>query len=306
MKKQFYIQISLLCIVSTYSVMHAQLRIMSYNVRRRGKEKRSELRWKNRLPLVSTLIKRINPDIFGLQEPTSSQMSDLNQALPEYHSFGKGRGTSWLGRGANEHTPIFYKKNRFELLSYGTFSISSHQGRWMPWHAKTTGWLPRICTWGKFKDKKTGKILYLYNTHLDHMYHIAQLNGLTEIKKHLPSDPNALVLITGDFNAPFSSDMQHILPTFQTARQLAQTVIGPLETRTGWDNSELKHIDHILLNNISRVRVPLFQVITKQANEPYPSDHRPIVADLSFLAEKYLLPKGSCYAVRQTPCSHIV
>ncbi len=288
MKKRYSILTVLFAVLFAHYPMHAMengdpiLRVMSYNIRRKGTEKQDERLWHNRLPLVTKLIERFQPDILGLQEATQEQINDLNRELPQYDSFGKGRGASWWGLGTDEHTPIFYSKKRIEKLDDGTFFISDPKSvfGWMPWHAQTTGWLPRIGTWGKFKDKRTGKEFYLYNTHLDHMYHQARLTGLERIKEHLPKDTSDLVIITGDFNAEFDHDMQNILPNFRHTKELAQKTSGPVETMTGWDEKDPKNIDHILINDSKKVQVEQFAVVAKEQREPYPSDHRPVFVEL--------------------------
>ncbi len=255
------------------------LRVMSYNIRRKGKEAQEERLWEHRLPLVKELIERIKPDIIGLQEATKEQIADLKGELPQYSSFGEGRGESWWGWGTDEHTPIFYDTEQLDALDHGTFFINERES-WRPWDARTTGWLPRICTWGKFKDKRTGKEFYLYNTHLDHMYKQAQLAGLERIKEKMPKDTHAPVILMGDFNTEFTDEIQDVLAGFRHTKDLATQTVGPQETRTGWDNEELKTIDHILVTDHDKITVEQYEVIEKEEGEPYPSDHRPVIADI--------------------------
>lgn len=47
---------------------------------------------------------------------------------------------------------------------------------------------PRVCTWGKFQDKKAGKKFYLFNTHLDYneqdAHHNSQsLTGIARVSQ---------------------------------------------------------------------------------------------------------------------------
>ena len=65
-----------------------------------------------------------------------------------------------------EYAAIFYKKNQLSLLDSGNFWLSPTPER------ASLGWdaaCIRICTWGKFQDKVSGKQFYFFNTHMDHV-----------------------------------------------------------------------------------------------------------------------------------------
>lgn len=259
----------------------SMLRIMTYNIRRAGKEKTKERQWNNRLPLLKEQLLRLKPNIIGFQEATITQINDLEKELPHFARIGKGRGASWWGLGTNEHTPIFYEKDRFELLANETFSINQITEKlgWTPLQVTQTGWLPRICTWGKFKDKKTGKSFYVYNTHLDNTYHAARLNGLRAINDDIDEHTHGLpVILMGDFNTEITPDIKELLAHFYVAKDRARFKSGPEQTRTGWQDEELKSIDHILIKD-DNATVFRYAVISSQM--PYPSDHRAVLADIS-------------------------
>ena len=266
------------CTEPTQEEAPKTVRFASYNIRRKGKEKKEERLWENRLPLVCALLSQMSPDVIGLQEPTMEQIKDLQQKLAHYDGIGQGRGSSWWGLGTDEATPIFYNTERFELITGDTFKINETGSWWMPWQAGQTGWLPRICTWVKLKDKQTDKMLYVYNTHLDHQYAQAQENGisaiLTHIKEHATDAP---VILMGDFNSTFEGNMKALLNEFGHVKELAEVTEGPHETRTGWDDQELKWIDHILVHPPEQTKVYTYTVI---ACDDYPSDHRPIFSDV--------------------------
>lgn len=263
------------------------LRAMTYNIRREGKEDTPERAWSNRLPLVCALIKNINPDIFGLQEPTSEQIEQLKTALTtegmNFESFGQGRGSSWFGWGPNEHNPIFYNKDICTVseTEHGTFhtnKIDTLFG-WMPWHKDQTGWLPRICTWGRFKINATGQEFYFYNTHLDHMFPEAKKLCAITVAQHIAEQnkENLPVILLGDFNNEFKDAVKEALSTFENTKDLATQIMGPRETSTGWGDEKLKLIDHVLKRgNISVSN----HAVVPHDGDVYPSDHRPVFADI--------------------------
>lgn len=272
-------------IIALFSGMQAHgedkqspMRIMTYNIRREGKEKNQEHLWANRAASLIALLRNQNPDIIGLQEVTQGQRQTLEESLSDkFNMVGKSRGTSWFGLGTDEATPIAYQKDKFELVEEGTFPLNSGFV-WMPWHASQTGYLPRICTWAKLKDTKNNKEFYVYNTHLDHMYEAARLNGAREIVHDINQRTAGLpVIVTGDFNTAYEGDMKKTFSDFKHVKDLAARSAGPQETSTGWDNKKLQWIDHILVNG-SNAEVPTYRVIEA---EGYPSDHRPVVADIN-------------------------
>ena len=266
-------------------------RTMTYNVRREGPESKPEREWPHRLHLVCAVIAKLKPDIFGLQEPTEKQINQIAETLKSndftYESFGEGRGESWGGRGANEFNPIFYNPELFDLLDQGTFSINtvdSFWGYWMPWQYKQTGLLPRICTWGKFKQRATGQEFYFYNTHFDHQYEEARELCAQSVAKHIAEKNNDQlpVIITGDFNARFEHAIEQTLASFTPAIRMAPITGGPRETETGWTEDKLKEIDHILITEKTEA---LTHFVVTYESTVLPSDHRPVIADLKFIQQ---------------------
>lgn len=255
------------------------IRVVTYNVRREGSEKEADRLWQNRKQRVVDLIARVNPDIIGMQEATQQQITDITALLSKFIAIGQGRGSSWVGCGTDESNPIFYNKERFQLLDQGTFFVNKQESMfpfWNPFCYKQTGLLPRICTWAQFKDRETEKTFYIYNTHLDNNFDEARKFSAEVIRKHM--DDKKPIIITGDFNMPFTKFLPTIFSNFVHARAIAKEQFGPQETRTGWSDDELKQIDHILIQEHT-AHVIRFEVIEER--QPYSSDHRLVFADVS-------------------------
>lgn len=83
----------------------------TYNVRQlnAGDDARGD-GWERRLPVIASLIRYHDFDIFGAQEVFHSQLLDLLAALPGYGYTGVGRDD---GAAAGEYAAVFYKKDRF-------------------------------------------------------------------------------------------------------------------------------------------------------------------------------------------------
>ncbi len=264
------------------------LRIMTFNVRRQGKETDPKKEWAVRKPRVEAIIKKMQPDIVGLQEPTLPQIQSLEDELKKesYAWFGTGRGAEWLGKSENEYNPIFYNTKRFDLLENGTFVLNpsgafNYKFLWSP---SSVGLLTRICTWGKFKDKESGHEFFIYNTHLDNKYEAARINGLTTIIKTIEERKDQLpTIIMGDFNMEITPELESgLLKNFTATRAIAHSKVGPEVTRTGWDFKELKKIDHILISKNAPVDIEQHIVIEESNRDELASDHRPVVVEMSF------------------------
>src|SRR5690349_18297789 len=84
--------------------------IMTYNIRYNNTGDGIN-QWSNRKEKVYSLIKKYDPEIFGVQEAMHDQMQDLRANLSNYEYVGVGRED---GKEKGEYSAIFYKKDRFK------------------------------------------------------------------------------------------------------------------------------------------------------------------------------------------------
>ena len=183
-------------IFSTLSLNAQRLKVATYNIRYENPGDISNGNgWKERCPVICNLVQFHDFDIFGAQEVLHGQLEDMLNGLPGYNYLGVGRDD---GKEEGEYAPIFYKKDKFDLLQSGHFWLSTITDR------PNKGWdavLPRICTWGKFHDKKNGFSFWFFNLHMDHIGVEARKQSarlvLKTIKEKCGNDP---VILTGDFN----------------------------------------------------------------------------------------------------------
>ena len=180
-----------------YALSAQDLYIGQYNIRNaNAKDSAAGNGWERRCHVVCDILRVESFDIFGSQEVLHSQMADLQRALPEYDFVGVGRND---GKTEGEYAPIFYKKDRIKCLQSGTFWLSETPDvvASVGWDAKYT----RICTWGQFKDKKTGKKFWMFNLHMDHRGVEARKQSallvMDRIKMMCGKQPYILL---GDFN----------------------------------------------------------------------------------------------------------
>lgn len=184
-----------------------ELRVMSANARVRTIFDLHN-NWPNRRDLFAATVKRFGPDVLGAQECLSSQLRDLQRALPEYDHVAAGRND---GQTRGEMCPVFYKRDRFRKLDVGHFWLSDTPDRAgsRDWGA----WFPRIVTWVKLERRdQPGATLYVFNTHFSVFARTARRNSAILLRERVAAiagDAPALVL--GDFNTTENTEPYRIL-----------------------------------------------------------------------------------------------
>ena len=225
----------------------------------------------------------------GLQEALKSQIDDLRQRLPEFAWYGVGRDD---GREAGEFTPIFYRRDRFELLDEGQFWLCeqpSEPGR-IDWGAGCT----RITTWVALADRTTETQddvvrLYFFNTHFDHESAVAREKSARQIRSHFATLDREPVVLTGDFNC--RSDSAPIQALTSTEHRESATALsdafqragtehrGPNSTWNGFRAVRPNHrIDFVFVSPQWQVRS--HAILDAQCDGRFLSDHLPVVAEL--------------------------
>ena len=222
------------------------LRVASYNLRYDNPHD-SLNNWRYRKNAIAKLIQFHDFDIFGSQEGLQRMLDELSEKLPNYSYIGVGRDN---GKQKGEHSSIFYKTEKFQLLDNGDFWLSEEPSK------PSVGWdavLPRICSWGKFKEKKTGFVFFFFNVHFDHVGTVAREESAKLILrkvKDIASDTPAL--LTGDFNVDQHSASFKVLNDsglLTDAYDLAEFKYGPEGSFNSFNvNTRSKsRIDHVFV-----------------------------------------------------------
>jgi endonuclease/exonuclease/phosphatase family metal-dependent hydrolase len=143
-------------------------------------------------------------------------------------------------------------------------------------------------TWGKFKDRKTKKIFYAFNTHFDHKGQVARRESakllLQKIKDIAGATPT---IVTGDFNArPTEEPIQVILDNNNPLR-LADTKeisatphYGPTGTFNGFGPKESEDlpIDFIFIKG--KWKVLKHATLSESWGGKFASDHFAVLAEV--------------------------
>jgi endonuclease/exonuclease/phosphatase family metal-dependent hydrolase len=255
-----------------------RLRVATFNIRCPVDKAPND--WPSRAPRVKALIERHQFDIVGLQEATYKQLQFL-LGDPEWASIGVGRAD---GKRGGEYSCILYRPARFELLASDTFWLSETPE--VPGSSSWESANRRICTWGRFRDKISGKEFVHINTHLDHRSRNARFNGVKLILGRMDAIANgAPILFTGDFNTfPNSKTILAVRKKLHNSKALSEIAhLGPVGTFNGFsyerDRPPKREIDYIFVSE--GIRVHSHRTIDDTDDGLCPSDHFPVMCEVT-------------------------
>ena len=283
MQKQVSLVLLLMFLFVSFSFAQDMVPIntMSFNIRY-DNPKDGKQNWHHRKENVVRMINFYDLDIIGMQEVLVTQLNYLKEHLNQYETVGVGRED---GKDQGEFAPIFYRKERFEMLKNGTFWLSETPEK------VSKGWdaaLERIATWAVLKDRNTKKKFLFMNTHFDHVGDIARMESAKLLKQKTNELADDLPLIlTGDFNLVPTSEAIKTLThpngenTLVNTSGVAVFTYGPDWTSSGFDNrpfEERKIIDYIFVKGVEKVNK--YAVFSEMLNDIFLSDHCPVFAQI--------------------------
>ena len=257
------------------------IRIATYNMRNDNNSEDSAHGngWKQRFPVISALIQFHDFDIFGTQECLYHQILDISKELPGYDYYGIGRDD---GKHAGEHSEIFFKKDKFQMLAHGDFWLSQTPDKpSLGWDATCCN---RICSWIYLQDKKSKKKFYVFNAHYDYQKDLARNESskliLKEIKRIAGGQP---VIFMGDLNGGNESGWYKTVANSGLLRDTYREAKDPYANNGSFNafgkavNSN-EIIDHIFVTK--QFTVGKWGILTDTYHGKYPSDHFPVLTVL--------------------------
>ncbi|WP_409417518.1 endonuclease/exonuclease/phosphatase family protein [Flavobacterium sp. PS2] len=271
--------IALVMFLSFNGIYGQNLKIMTYNIRL-DIASDGENAWPNRKDFFTSQIQFYAPDIFGVQEAMPNQVNDIAAALPSYNHIGIARE----GEGKGESSSIFYKKDRFSVQQANTFWLSQTPD------VISKGWdaaYNRVCTYALFKDLKTKKTFWVFNTHLDHIGEEARTKGLELILSKIAAvnTKGYPVFLMGDFNSePSEERIISLKKIMNDTREISEEKpFGPSGTF-----NEFKHdkpvtllLDYIFISKNSNLKIKKHAVLSDSIDLKYPSDHFPVLIEIN-------------------------
>lgn len=184
------------------------IRVVSFNIRFDTRSD-GQNAWPFRRHRVAAFLNETGADFIGLQEVLPSQRRDLGVDLP---------GLGWIHRtreaspAEGEATPILFDRSRWALVESrsGTFWLSDTPE--VPGSRSWRSALPRIASWGVFRERESGRSVLVLNTHFDHASQEARERSARRIAEFIAAEAESMpVIVMGDFNAGPTNPARKIL-----------------------------------------------------------------------------------------------
>ncbi len=234
--------------------------------------------------VIDTIVEN-TPSVFGVQEASVVWMAALKNGLGDlYTAVGAGRD----GIGLGEHSAIFYRTDKFNLIDSGTKWLSNTPDVAGSKLARAN--FPRIMTYVVLERKIDGVRFLYVNTHLDH-----NGNNSTEVAEQVRQEQIEILIaeinklgdyptiVTGDFNvSPGASAYTTMLAGgFSDASLVAKK--GEVKpTYNGMeDDYEGAIIDYIFVSPGLADAVDTYTVCPAKRDGEWISDHNAIIATIT-------------------------
>jgi endonuclease/exonuclease/phosphatase family metal-dependent hydrolase len=268
------------------------LRVMSFNIRfaKAGhSEAAPENNWSDpqhpRRERTIRVIRETRPDLLGVQEAREGQISDLKEALPEYEFSGLGRDD---GKTGGEFSGIFFLKDRFTKKDAGTFWLSETPDQ--PGTTFSYNKLPRVASWVKLADNKSGREFLYLNMHWDHQDAAAREKSGTLVHERLKAiAPELPAIVTGDLNSfEDTRAFTNLVGNGEGSRKLRDSYRELHRERTkteatfdDWKGTTKgSRIDFVL--HTDELKPVAADIVRTSYDGFWPSDHYPVTATLRF------------------------
>lgn len=235
--------------------------------------------WPNRIDAATGMILKHDVSIVGLQEVTDRMHSDIIATLSDYEATGDGRNPDFLG----ERCTILYKSVELELLESRTFWLSETPD--IPGSMDPEEGFPRICTAVVFRRKLDGMRFRVLNVHFAYRSERAKMQNVTtlidyyqlvESSMHLPT------ILMGDFNCNSKDHIHRLLrgsgfrDGFQELGVTHEPTFHAFQGGLGLEALDFIYVD-------CELRFESIQIDRSLINGKFPSDHYPVIAQVSFL-----------------------
>ena len=244
------------------------LRVGTCNVRydNKGDDKAGN-GWEDRKGDLCALIRKLDMDVFGMQEVHENQCRDIVKGLPEWVIVDDYDVT----------TAAAYRKSRFDLVKKGVFWLSETPDvpRSLGWGAKNI----RPCLWMILSDKATGRKFCFINTHTDHRVPRARIEGMKLIMERMKTFSEGLpIVFVGDHNCgPATEPAVEARKYLKDARDISEVKDpGPINTFHAWGkikDIDWRRCDYIYVSDGIRVKNFVTHDDKRPGLDRYPTDH---------------------------------
>ncbi len=259
-------------------VAPATIKVMTFNIRYASNFGANS--WPKRRSGVVQVIRDKKADLIGTQEGLHHQLLYMDKELKNHKWIGVGRE----GGNKGEFMAIFYRTDRFKPLETRHFWLSN-----TPEVVGSASWgnsVKRMVSWVRFRDLKTNKEFYFWNTHFDHRSQPSREKSAQLIVSRVDALKTKLpVILVGDFNAAAKANRAYDTLTSQGAFKDSFDTAKE-KVNAGWNtfNSFRKtekgkrRIDWVL--TLGPVQVDRTEIVLFKGFKQIPSDHQPVTAQL--------------------------
>lgn len=262
----------------------ADLTVATFNVRF-GTAPDGPNHWTRRRAVLDETVAGFGADVVCLQEALPFQLDHVRGLLPGFEFVGVGRENGRSDGG--EMVPVLWRGDRFELIDAGHFWVSPtpHIPGLRGWDADSI----RMTTWAALRLRDHPHAIFrVMNTHLDNHGEVARLEGARLLRRRIAALGRGMpVILAGDFNSteadPPHADLRAAGLT--DAFRAANPTPDPRAEGTRHDftgRTDVPRIDWVMVSPHWRVRGCRIDHTFRTG--VYPSDHYPVVAELTLAA----------------------
>lgn len=288
-------------------------RVISYNIRGESiLDREYENSWDLRKYKIQKLMQYYQPDIIGLQEVSANYVSDLLLLFPEYTCITFDTSKD------EKDVALLIRTSRFSIECQEYFWLSDNPCEQnIPLQSSWGGRKPRIVVYAILLDQLTSKKCVIFCTHFDSTGIEARVKSAQILMQQQKQIASCLpVVIAGDFNLMINPLKKDLIKKTEEAymiltnneelydiRDFNQSHhFGPDGSWIGWSYDKYatplgfvgERLDHIFVRECQvlqegvldlKVTNHFLSLISPSHNDYndilYPSDHLPIIADIT-------------------------
>ena len=264
-----------------------KLKVLSFNIRYNNPND-GENSWPNRSERVRNFLVNEQPDICGFQEVLHNEVLELEKFFYNYtnrknvyNRIGVGRDD---GLTKGEFAPIFFRKDRFNLISSKTIWLSPTPTK------PSKGWdaaCERIATFALLFDKSNKDTLIVVNSHWDHVGVVARQESAKLILKEIEGFTSIQnIIFMGDLNCtPEDAALKKLRVEFSDAGIGISSKVGTFNNFERAANPKAPRIDYVFYK-LKNLGFHSYKVGNTDVTEPLLSDHFPIVVEFEKMYSK--------------------